>query len=69
MAERARWVELSDGLPFAALAELIALGRVTCDSFGGLRWLIVPASKRREGGVSAGRWSILPQVARVTWRR
>ena len=41
------------------LRELVALGRVTCDSYGGLRSLIVPASKRREGGISAGRWSAL----------
>ena len=41
------------------LSELIALGRVTCDSFGGLRWLIVPASRRKGGGVTAGRWSLL----------
>ncbi len=43
----------------AGLSELIALGRATCDSFGGLRWLIVPASKRKGGGVTAGRWSLL----------
>ena len=36
---------------------------MTCDSFGGLRWLIVPASKRREGGVTAGRWSLLAREA------
>ena len=41
------------------LTELIGLGRVTCDSFGGLRWLIVPASKRRAGGFPAGRWTLL----------
>ncbi|HEX7254126.1 MAG TPA: DEAD/DEAH box helicase [Thermoanaerobaculia bacterium] len=41
------------------LAELIALGQVTCDSYGGLRWLIVPASRRRANGITAGRWSIL----------
>ena len=41
------------------LSELIALGRVTCDSYAGLRWLIVPASRRRAGGVTAGRWSLL----------
>ncbi len=34
----------------SGLAELIALGRVTCDSFGGLRWLLVPASRRRVAG-------------------
>jgi ATP-dependent Lhr-like helicase len=44
------------------LAELIALGRVTCDSFGGLRWLIVPASRRRSTGLTAGRWSVLPRA-------
>ena len=41
------------------LSELVALGRVTCDSFAGLRWLIVPASRRRAGGFPAGRWSLL----------
>ena len=39
----------------------IALGRVTCDSFGGLRWLIVPASAAQGGGLPAGRWSLLPR--------
>jgi ATP-dependent helicase Lhr and Lhr-like helicase len=45
------------------LAELIALGRVSCDSYGGLRWLIVPASRRRANGITAGRWSILRREA------
>jgi ATP-dependent Lhr-like helicase len=43
----------------AGLAELISTGRVTCDSFGGLRWLIVPPSRRRAAVVTAGRWSLL----------
>jgi len=43
----------------AALSELIACGLVTCDSFGGLRWLIVPASRRRAKALTAGRWSAL----------
>ncbi len=43
------------------LTDLIALGRVTCDSFAGLRWLIVPASRRRATGLTAGRWSLLPR--------
>src|SRR5262249_5324160 len=47
----------------SGLAELIALGRVTCDSFGGLRWFIVPASKRKAGALSAGRWSLLPRAS------
>ena len=32
-----------------ALAELVALGLVTSDSFGGLRALLVPSSERRTG--------------------
>jgi ATP-dependent Lhr-like helicase len=47
----------------AGLADLIALGRVTCDSYSGLRWFIVPASKRKSGALSAGRWSILPRAS------
>ena len=46
----------------AGLAELIALGLVTCDSFAGLRWLIVPASKRRSGGFPGG--PLEPSAAR-----
>ncbi|HJW15058.1 MAG TPA: ATP-dependent DNA helicase, partial [Thermoanaerobaculia bacterium] len=57
--ELARATRLPPAFLEAGLSELIALGRATCDSFGGLRWLIVPASKRREGGVSAGRWSLV----------
>jgi ATP-dependent Lhr-like helicase len=45
------------------LSELIGLGRVTCDSFGGLRWLIVPPSRRRPTGLTAGRWSLLRRGA------
>ena len=45
----------------AGMTDLIALGRVTCDSFAGLRWLIVPASRRRAKGLTAGRWSVLPR--------
>lgn len=40
-----------------ALAELIALGMVTCDSFAPLRQLLTPAAKRRAPLRSAGRWS------------
>ncbi len=42
-----------------ALAELVALGRATCDSYAGLRWLLVSASRRRASNLSAGRWSVL----------
>jgi ATP-dependent Lhr-like helicase len=54
-----------------ALAELVALGRVTCDSFAGLRALLVPSSERRPlagarrrrrtvryGMEEAGRWAL-----------
>ena len=57
-----------------ALAELVALGIVTSDSFGGLRALLVPSSLRKPipGGVrrrrssafgmeSAGRWALARQ--------
>ena len=53
-----------------ALAELVALGLVTSDSFGGLRALLVPSSERRTGGRrhrraaaatmdDAGRWALV----------
>jgi ATP-dependent helicase Lhr and Lhr-like helicase len=54
-----------------ALAELVALGLVTSDSFGGLRALLVPSSERRTGpngrrrrkaayGMdAAGRWAMV----------
>jgi ATP-dependent helicase Lhr and Lhr-like helicase len=51
-----------------ALAELVAQGLVTCDSFAGLRALVMPAEKRRrmrrrhgvhDAGIDdAGRWSL-----------
>ena len=46
--------ELDEGL-----AELIARGLATCDSFSGLRALLLSASKRRSGAKIAGRWSLL----------
>jgi len=42
-----------------ALADLIAQGRITCDSFAGLRFLLIPAGRRRVAGLAAGRWSVL----------
>ncbi len=50
--------ELDEGL-----AELIARGLVTCDSFSGLRSLLLSPSKRRSAVKSAGRWSLLRQEA------
>ena len=59
-----------------ALAELVALGLVTSDSFGGLRALLVPSSERRTGpngrrrrrtatfGMDdAGRWAVVRRAA------
>jgi len=45
------------------LAELVALGRAACDSFAGLRWLIVPAARRMGSGPAAGRWSVIDRTA------
>src|SRR6185295_3565095 len=41
------------------LGELVARALVTCDSFVGLRALLVPASRRRQRAAVAGRWSLL----------
>jgi ATP-dependent helicase Lhr and Lhr-like helicase len=59
-----------------ALAELVALGLVTSDSFGGLRALLVPSDRRKPfGGATrrrrimsfgmedAGRWALVRRVA------
>jgi ATP-dependent Lhr-like helicase len=40
------------------LGELIAQGALTCDSFGALRWLVVPPSRRRGPMPTVGRWSL-----------
>jgi ATP-dependent Lhr-like helicase len=41
------------------LGELVARGLLTCDSYGGLRSLLVPPSRRRVRLPVAGRWSLL----------
>jgi ATP-dependent Lhr-like helicase len=43
------------------LAELVALGLLTCDSFSGLRQLLTPPSKRRARIRPVGRWSLFRQ--------
>jgi ATP-dependent Lhr-like helicase len=58
-----------------SLTELVALGLVVSDSFGGLRALLVPSAQRRPvraakwrgrvlsfGMESAGRWSLIPRI-------
>jgi ATP-dependent Lhr-like helicase len=59
----------------AALAELVALGLVNSDSFGGLRALLVPAERRASRGASrrrrmalfgmadAGRWALVRRAS------
>ncbi|GAB3346917.1 DEAD/DEAH box helicase [Lysobacter tyrosinilyticus] len=61
-----------------ALAELVARGRVTCDSFAGLRALLVPQSKRSHafgrrgrrtallGIEDAGRWTLTRRHPRAS---
>ncbi|HKC12093.1 MAG TPA: DEAD/DEAH box helicase, partial [Vicinamibacteria bacterium] len=44
----------------ANLADLVVQGRVTCDSFGGLRRLMVASGRHRTSLEAAGRWSVLP---------
>lgn len=40
------------------LCELIALGRIQCDSFGALRQFFKPSSKRTAAIAAFGRWSV-----------
>jgi ATP-dependent Lhr-like helicase len=63
LQELMRATDFSRSLVEEGLAELISFGRVTCDSFGGLRWMIVPAHRRRLGELPAGRWSVLSREA------
>ncbi|MFY9550585.1 MAG: hypothetical protein WAU32_05490, partial [Thermoanaerobaculia bacterium] len=56
--ELVRETGLSGGEVEEGLTESIAFGRAACDSFGGLRWLVVPASRRRATGLTAGRWTL-----------
>ncbi len=48
------------------LGELVGRGLVTCDSFGGLRALIVPPSRRRQPIAVVGRWSLFRRDAPAT---
>ena len=64
--ELARATRLPPAFVEAGLAELIGFGRVTCDSFSGLRSLMVPASRRKDRGLTAGRWSVLRHEAAVS---
>ncbi|HEX7901751.1 MAG TPA: DEAD/DEAH box helicase [Planctomycetota bacterium] len=56
--ELARSAKLLPAHVEQGLGELIAAGALTCDSFGALRWLVVPPSKRRAPMSTVGRWSL-----------
>lgn len=49
---------LPAGFVERGLAELVAHGLVTCDSFAALRQLITPPSRRKRPVKSVGRWSL-----------
>jgi ATP-dependent Lhr-like helicase len=53
-ASKMTLVDVEEGM-----AELVASGRITCDSFGGLRSLLSPAWHKRHASVTTGRWSLL----------
>jgi ATP-dependent Lhr-like helicase len=56
--ELARAAKLVPAHVEMGLGELIACGAITCDSFGALRWLVVPPSKRKAPMSTVGRWSL-----------
>jgi ATP-dependent Lhr-like helicase len=59
LSEIARATGLAADLVEEGLGVLVARGRVTCDSFGGLRWFLVPSWRRKPGALTSGRWSVL----------
>ena len=63
LQELCRATSLPPSFVEAGLCDLVAQGRVTCDSFGGLRLLIVPASRRKAGTAAPGRWSLIAREA------
>ena len=65
LPELARATGFARDLAEEGLSELIASGLATCDSFGGLRSLLVAAWRRKSGGNGAGRWSLLPRDASI----
>jgi ATP-dependent Lhr-like helicase len=61
--ELARAAKLLPAHVEMGLGELIAQGALTCDSFGALRGLVVPPSKRRGPMSTVGRWSLFRREA------
>jgi ATP-dependent Lhr-like helicase len=65
-ADLVRGTRLPQAFLEDGLSELVSRGLAACDSYGGLRGLIVPASRRKSGTsgpLAAGRWSLLPRDA------
>ncbi len=61
--ELAREARLPAAYLERALGELVAQGRATCDSYAGLRYLIVPAWRKKVIAAAGGRWSLLAREA------
>jgi ATP-dependent Lhr-like helicase len=62
--ELARAAGISTATLEMDLAELVGLGLVTCDAFSGLRWLMVPAWRRRASTAApGGRWCAVSRPA------
>jgi len=59
LQELARETRQPEAFVEEGLKDLIGQGRVTCDSYSGLRWFLVPAWRRKAGALAAGRWSLL----------
>jgi ATP-dependent Lhr-like helicase len=56
--ELAKAANLLPGYVELGLAELVSHGLVTCDSFGAMRQMITPPSRRKRPVKAAGRWSL-----------
>ncbi|MGH9441499.1 MAG: DEAD/DEAH box helicase [Thermoanaerobaculia bacterium] len=59
LQELARDARIPQAFAEEGLCSLVAQGLATCDSFSGLRWLIVPSARRKSGILTSGRWSLL----------
>jgi len=66
LSEIARAAGLTADLVEEGLGVLVARGLVTCDSFGGLRWFLVPSWRRKPGALTSGRWSVLRHLRDAT---
>jgi ATP-dependent Lhr-like helicase len=63
--ELEKFAELLPSDAERGLAELVAMGRVTSDSFASLRSFLRPAWQRKEPALGAGRWSQVAGSGRI----